>query len=174
MGTIKCPRCEIPQEHGDICKYCDFDMRTVQPASAETGSYRKMAGLLMLVFFLIVTASLHFFQKQNEEKKRTAPSRSSGVIPEMSIPQNIPELNQLMKGVAAGGGFSGGGIITSIFFSMIGMGYFSYGKKRHQQSVLFTGIMLMAYTYFIQDTLMMTVIGVELCFLPLILTLIFE
>lgn len=173
---IKCPRCQLQQENTDICKYCAFDMKRLKEASSDTVSYRKIAGILMLAFFVIITTGVHYFQKQGEGKKSPDASKALDIRTEMGIPQNIsPEINQFIKGVSkGGGGFSGGGIIASLFFGVIGMGYFSYGKKRHQQGILYTGILLMSYSYFIEDTVMMALIGVEICFLPFILTLIFE
>ena len=56
-----------------------------------------------------------------------------------------------------------------IFFSIIGIGYFSYGKKSQQLLLVVCGIALMGYSYFIDGTVYIILIGVVLSALPFIL-----
>lgn len=59
-------------------------------------------------------------------------------------------------------------LFMSIVFSSIGIGYYTYGKKK---GLFFrvTGLMLIFYPYFINSLLWLTLIGVALLFLPFVL-----
>ncbi len=59
-------------------------------------------------------------------------------------------------------------IIFSIFFSVIGMAYFAYGRK---QNVYFMvgGIVLMIYPYAVNETSSLIIVGIILMALPFIL-----
>ncbi len=54
-------------------------------------------------------------------------------------------------------------------FSVIGIGYFTYGKKSQQLLMVICGIALMGYSYFVGGTVQIIVIGIGLSALPIIL-----
>jgi hypothetical protein len=56
-----------------------------------------------------------------------------------------------------------------IIFSIIGLGYFTYGKKSQQLLMLICGIALMGYSYFVDGIGYIILIGVGLIALPFIL-----
>ena len=51
-------------------------------------------------------------------------------------------------------------ILWSLIFGSIGLGYFVYGKKKSNVVARYTGVALMIYPYFIQDTLALPLVGV--------------
>lgn len=59
---------------------------------------------------------------------------------------------------------------TSIFwgflFGAFGMGFFIYGKKQHAVVPLVCGLALMVFPYFIDNTILLVVIGVVLMAVP--------
>ena len=57
-------------------------------------------------------------------------------------------------------------ILWSLIFGSIGLGYFVYGKKQSNVVVRYTGVALMVYPYFIQDTVALPLVGVCLLLLP--------
>ena len=57
-------------------------------------------------------------------------------------------------------------ILWSLLFSSIGFGYFIYGKKQSHVVARYTGVALMIYPYFIQNTLALVIVGVMLLLLP--------
>jgi hypothetical protein len=59
--------------------------------------------------------------------------------------------------------------IWSIGFSIIGMGYFSIGKRRDQPSFMYSGIALMVFPYFIEGLMANIIIGLALALAPFIL-----
>lgn len=62
------------------------------------------------------------------------------------------------------------GSVSSIFWGMIfgavGLAYFVYGKKQHLFIPLLCGMTLMAFPYFISNTIILVAVGVGLAMLP--------
>lgn len=61
-------------------------------------------------------------------------------------------------------------IIFSIFFSIIGIAYFSYGKKGYPIFMV-SGGLLMIYPYFIGTLFWLIVVGILLSAIPFLLKL---
>ncbi|MCH7338423.1 amino acid transport protein [Acinetobacter higginsii] len=57
-------------------------------------------------------------------------------------------------------------LFLGVIFSSIGLGYFLYGKKQKMTVPLVCGLVLMLFTYFIDSTAMLSVIGIILSILP--------
>ena len=60
------------------------------------------------------------------------------------------------------------GIVAIIFFSIIGFGYFLYGKKSANYVFLICGIILMVFPYFISNTAYLIITGIVVSVIPLI------
>jgi|GEM_PF-887091 hypothetical protein len=60
-------------------------------------------------------------------------------------------------------GFSWPGIIAGLIFSSVGMIAFMYGKKQGELKPAIIGMALMAYPYFVRNTVLIFVIGALLC-----------
>lgn len=58
--------------------------------------------------------------------------------------------------------FTTANLLGQILFGAIGLGAFVYGKKQAAYKALILGIALMAYPYFVPDTLMLYTIGTVL------------
>ena len=56
-----------------------------------------------------------------------------------------------------------------VVFSIIGLGYLSYGKNSQQLLMAICGVGLMGYSYFVDDTLVIILIGLALCALPFVI-----
>ena len=56
--------------------------------------------------------------------------------------------------------------ILSVVFSIIGMGYFSYGKSQNYNLFFYSGIGLMLFTYFVETELTVIIVGLLLSFIP--------
>ena len=61
------------------------------------------------------------------------------------------------------------GIVAIIFFSIIGFGYFLYGKKSANYVFLICGIILMVFPYFISNTVYLIITGIVVSVIPLII-----
>ncbi|HIQ34006.1 MULTISPECIES: amino acid transport protein [Acinetobacter] len=57
-------------------------------------------------------------------------------------------------------------LFLGVIFSSIGFGYFLYGKKQKMAVPLVCGLVLMLFTYFIDNTMIISVIGIVLSILP--------
>ncbi|MCH7317425.1 MULTISPECIES: hypothetical protein [Acinetobacter] len=57
-------------------------------------------------------------------------------------------------------------LFLGVIFSSIGLGYFMYGKKQKMTVPLVCGLVLMLFTYFIDSTAMISIIGVVLSIVP--------
>jgi hypothetical protein len=68
------------------------------------------------------------------------------------------------------GGSTRGSVIAMVVFSIIGLGYLSYGKKSQQLLMIICGIGLMGYSYFIDGTLYIILVGLALSALPFVLS----
>lgn len=61
---------------------------------------------------------------------------------------------------------SGYELFTSLIFGTIGMGYFVYGKKQANFTMLGAGVALMVYPYVVPGLAMMILIGIVLMAIP--------
>ena len=57
-------------------------------------------------------------------------------------------------------------LLLGVVFSSIGLGYFIYGKKQQRTMPIICGIALMIYPYFIENTVVLILIGIILCISP--------
>ncbi|WP_081107090.1 MULTISPECIES: amino acid transport protein [Acinetobacter] len=57
-------------------------------------------------------------------------------------------------------------LFLGVIFSSIGLGYFLYGKKQKMTVPLVCGLVLMLFTYFIDNAMIISVIGIVLSILP--------
>jgi hypothetical protein len=60
------------------------------------------------------------------------------------------------------GGFNWWNIIGGIFFGIIGMYAFGYGRKEKNWRPMVIGIVLMVYPYFVSNTILAFAIGISL------------
>lgn len=68
-------------------------------------------------------------------------------------------------------GFPGGSLDTTslllgLLFGSVGVGYWMYGRKQKRPVVLWTGVVLMVYPYFVASVAMLVAVGVVLALLP--------
>ncbi|GAA5629507.1 hypothetical protein Acal02_00100 [Acinetobacter calcoaceticus] len=57
-------------------------------------------------------------------------------------------------------------LFLGVIFSSIGLGYFLYGKKQKMTVPLVCGLVLMLFTYFIDNIAIISIIGIILSILP--------
>jgi hypothetical protein len=59
-------------------------------------------------------------------------------------------------------------ILWGVLFGSLGAGYALYGKKQRAMVPLLSGLALMLFPYFIQNTYLLVVVGAALAALPFI------
>ena len=57
-------------------------------------------------------------------------------------------------------------LLWGVLFGSIGLGYFLYGRKQKSPLPFICGLLLMGYTYFLDNTLAIVAIGVLLMAIP--------
>jgi hypothetical protein len=57
-------------------------------------------------------------------------------------------------------------LLWGVLFGALGLGYFSYGRKRRAIVPLVCGVALMVFPYFISSTLLLVTIGAALLAVP--------
>ena len=57
-------------------------------------------------------------------------------------------------------------MLWGMLFSMIGIGFFMYGKRQKALVPLICGLVLMIYPYFVSSAIVMVVVGVLLMAVP--------
>ena len=57
-------------------------------------------------------------------------------------------------------------LLWGLLFGAIGMAYFVYGKKQGRGVPLLSGIALMAFPYFVTNSILIVLIGIVLMALP--------
>ena len=173
----KCPRCNLEQEESEQCKYCGLvfeEFRESVQTSKAVRPKRAMlfpiilvvVGVLITSYFLIsyqnkpgekftgVEGANDLAQRTNDNGLRTAAKELTGDV-------------GIVKGIT--GGYTKGSVVAMVIFSIIGLGYLTYGKKSRQLIMLICGIALMGYSYFVDGTVYIVLIGVALSALPFIL-----
>ena len=172
----KCPRCNLEQKESAQCEYCGLVFETFGDSiPAEKAGEPKRTVLFAIILAVagaLVAGYLLISYQNNPGEKSTIVTRSSDsaqrteendlktVAKELSGDVGI--LNDIT------GGYTKGSIIAMIIFSVIGLGYFTYGKKSQQFLMLLCGIALMGYSYFVDGTGYIILIGIGLSALPFI------
>jgi hypothetical protein len=175
-AMAKCPRCNLEQEDSAQCEYCGLVFETFRD-STPTAKAAQPKRTALLAIILVVAGALvggyllisyqnqpgekstnlerssNFAQRTDENDLRRAARELSG---------DVGILNDLTSG------YTKGSIIAMIIFSIIGLGCFTYGKKSRQFSMLICGVALMGYSYFVDGTGYIILIGVGFSALPFI------
>lgn len=57
-------------------------------------------------------------------------------------------------------------LLWGVLFGSVGFGYFLYGRKQRAVVPLVCGIALMAFPYFVANTVLLVVVGIALAAVP--------
>lgn len=57
-------------------------------------------------------------------------------------------------------------LLWDVLFGSIGLGYFIYGKKQSEPVPLICGILLMVFTYFVSNTIVLVTVGLAIIAIP--------
>ena len=174
----KCPRCNLEQEESKQCEYCGLVFEEFRESIKASKPVRLKRPMLFAIILAVVGALLTFYllisyqdkpgeeftsversndlaQRTNDNDLRTAAKELTGDV-------------GILKDITSG--YTKGSVVAMVIFSIIGLGYFTYGKKSRQLLMLICGIALMGYSYFVDDLVYIILIGVGLIALPFILS----
>ena len=174
----KCPRCNIEQEESPQCEYCGLVFETFRKSTqASKLAHTKSAVLIAIILVAtgaLLSAYLLIFYQDKSGEKITGIERSR----DLAKKTNENDLRTTAKELSGDlgilddltGGYTKTSIIAIVIFSIIGLGYFTYGKKSQQFLMLICGIALMVFSYFVNGIVYIVLIGVGLSALPFILS----
>jgi hypothetical protein len=130
--------------------------------------------MLFVVMLVLAGAMLAAYLLIYHQENPAGKSANVGGLNEISPKTREKDLRTTVKELSGDVGilsdFTAGrtksSIIAMIIFSIIGLGYFAYGKKSRQFLMLICGIALMGYSYFVNGTGYIILIGIGLSALP--------
>jgi hypothetical protein len=173
----KCPRCNLEQEESAQCEYCGLVFETFgesTPAAKAVKPKRTVLFAVILVVAGALVAGYLFISDQHQPGKKSTNVQGSSEFAQRTEKNDLRTVAKELSGDVGilddlTGAYTPGSIIAMIIFSVIGLGYFSYGKKSQQLIMLLCGIALMGYSYFVDGTGYIILIGVGLSVIPFII-----
>lgn len=173
----KCPRCNLEQEESKQCEYCGLVFEefreSIQASKAVHPKRAMLAAIILVVVGVLLTFYLLVSYHDKPDEKFTSVERSNDLTqradPNNGLRKAAKELTGdvgILKDIT--GGYTKGSVVAMVIFSIIGLGYLAYGKKSQQLLMLICGIALMGYSYLVDDTVYIILIGVGLSALPFI------
>ena len=173
---IKCPRCNLEQDESPQCEYCGLDFRE-HSKSVRTSKAPNSKRIALLAVILAVSFALFAFNWFTTTQPKPGPKPTIVESSSRAVQDTNHDLRTTAKeltgdvGIVSGltGGSTKGSVIAMVVFSIIGMGYLAYGKKSQQLLIAICGIGLMGYSYFVDGTLYIILIGLALSALPFVL-----
>lgn len=174
---MKCPRCNLPQEESPQCEYCGLIFNEfVESAQTSVTSRRKQTVLLVIILIVVgaLLASYWLISSRHKSSEKSTIVENSGVSAQSTKENDLRTAAKELSGDVGivnriTDGTTKGSIIAMVIFSIIGLGYLTYGKKSQQLLMVICGIALMGYSYFANSTIYIILIGVGLSALPFVL-----
>jgi len=174
---IKCPRCNIQQEESPQCEYCGLIFKEfMESAQTSKTAHPNRTALFMIILIVAgaLLASYWFISSRQKSSEISRIADSSSVSAQKTRTNDLRTVAKELSGDAGiikgfTEGSTKGSIIAMVIFSIVGMGYLTYGKKSQQLLMVICGIALMGYSYFVDGTVYIILIGVGLGALPFIL-----
>jgi len=175
---IKCPRCNLQQEESPQCEYCGLIFKELME-SAQTSKITHPKRTAVFVIILVVAgallASYWFISSRYKSSEKSTIVENSSVNAQRTKKNDLQTTTKELTGDVGiinrlADGSTKGSIIAMVIFSVIGIGYLTYGKKSQQLLMVICGIALMGYSYFVNGTVYIILIGVGLSVLPFVIS----
>jgi hypothetical protein len=175
-AMTKCPRCNLKQKESPQCEYCGLVFEEFRD-SIQTSKFIYPKRAVLFAIILVVTAALVgaylLISYQDKPGEKSASVERSSDLAQRTNENDLRTTAQELSGGVGilndlTGGYTKGSIIAMVIFSVIGLGYFAYGKKSHQLFMLLCGMALMGYSYFVNGTGYIILIGIGLSVLPFV------
>ena len=173
---ITCPRCKLEQDESPQCAYCglDFSEQNVSGRTPEApNAKRRVLFAIVLALCAALAASYWLISSPTKPVQKSSVVEGSSGLAQATTDKDLRTAAKELSGDVGilnnlTGGYTRGSIIAMVIFSVIGLGYLTYGKKSQQLLMLICGIALMGYSYLVDGTVYIILIGVGLSALPFI------
>ena len=165
---IKCPRCKLQQEESPQCEYCGLIFKEFLE-SGQTSKTDHPKRIALFVIILVVAgallASYWFISSRHNSSEKSSIVENPDVSAQRTRDDHLRKTAKELSGDVGilnrlADGSTKGSITAMVIFSVIGIGYFTYGKKSQQLLMVICGITLMGYSYFVDGTVYIILIGV--------------
>lgn len=175
---ITCSRCNLEQDESPQCAYCGLDF-SEQSVSVRTpkapNAKRRVLFAIVLALCVALAASYWLISSPTKPVQKSSIVEGSSGPVQATADQDLRTAAKELSGDVGivgelTGGSTKGSVIAMVVFSIIGLGYMSYGKKSQQLIMVICGIGLMGYSYFIDGTFYIILIGLALSALPFVLS----
>ena len=175
---ITCSRCNLEQDESPQCAYCGFDF-SEQNVSVRTpkapNAKRRVLFAIVLALCVALAASYWLISSPTKPVQKSSVVESPSGLAQATTDKDLRTAAKELSGdVGIVGdltqGSTKGSVIAMVVFSIIGLGYMSYGKKSQQLIMVICGIGLMGYSYFIDGTFYIILMGLALSALPFVLS----
>jgi hypothetical protein len=175
-AMTKCPRCNLKQEESPQCEYCGLVFEEFKKSSQISRWFHSKRTVLLAIILLgagTLLASYFLITYHGKSGGKSTRVERSGDLAQTTKENDLRTTAKELSGGAGMlneliGGYTKGSIIAIGIFSIIGLGYLTYGKKSQQLLMLICGLALMGYPYLVGGTLYIILIGVALSALPFI------
>jgi hypothetical protein len=175
---IICSRCNLEQDESPQCEYCGLDFSeqgvSVPTSKAPNAKWIVIFALMLAICVASVASYWIISSPTKPVQKSSIVKGSSGSVQATTDKDLRTTAKELTGDVGIVGELTGGStrgsVIAMVVFSIIGLGYLSYGKKSQQLLMVICGIGLMGYSYFIDGTLYIILVGLALSTLPFVLS----
>ena len=172
----KCPRCNIQQEESSQCAYCGLVFGEFRKSTRASKFVFPKRTVLFTIILVVAAALLAYYLLISDPEKHAEKSTNVEQPSDIAQQTNKSDLKTTAKELSGDTGILDAltgrhtkiSIIAMVLFSIIGLGYFTYGKKSRQLLMLICGIALMLYSYFVDGTVYIILIGVGLSAVPFI------
>ena len=148
----------------------------MESAQAPKTAHSKRISLFVIILIVAgaLLASYWFISFRHKTSEKSTIVENSSVSSQRTTSNDLRTITKGLSGdigiiKSLTSGSTKGSIIAMVIFSVIGIGYFTYGKKSQQLLMVICGIALMGYSYFVNGTIYKILIGVGLSALPFIL-----
>jgi hypothetical protein len=176
-AMTKCPRCNLEQEESPQCVYCGLVYEACRDSTQTSTTVRSKRNMRIVAILVVAGALLAAFLLIFHQESPAGKSTSIGHLKQFSRETGEKDLRTTVRELSGDVGIlsdltagrTKGSIIAMLIFSIIGLGYFAYGKKSQQFLMLICGIALMGYSYFVNSTGYIILIGGALSALPFII-----
>jgi len=172
----KCPRCNLEQEESSQCAYCGLVFDEFRKSTRASKFVPPERIVLFTIIFVVAAALLTYYLYISDQDKHAEKSATDEHSSDFARETNTSDLKTTAKELSGDVGILDAltgrhtkiSVIAMVLFSVIGLGYFAYGKKSRQLLMLICGIALMVYSYFVDGTVYIILIGVGLSAVPFI------
>jgi hypothetical protein len=175
-AMTKCPRCNLEQEESPQCEYCGLVFEALRESTQPSKVVRSKRTVLFAIILVVAGALLASYLLISYQDKPVEKSTSVERSSDLAQRTNENDLRTTAKELSGDvgilndltGAYTKGSIIAMVIFSVIGLGYLTYGKKSQQLLMIICGLALMGYSYLVNGTVYIILIGVGLSALPFI------